>query len=90
MQGGYRSLLGFYVGGGGKPLSKGDYAGPRSMLAFWMGGAALGFMVPVPPGPAIRLEDGLAYRRHPRVIRDDEEVLDFLRIWVTWDSIEGP
>lgn len=88
MQSGYRSLLGFYVGGAGKSPSKGAYAGPRSMLAFWMGGAALPLAI-VPPFP-VRLEDGLAYRRHPRVIRDDQEIIDFLQTWTLWNDIEGP
>lgn len=63
------------------------------MLAFWIGGACGWTFVPVPipPQPPIA-PGGLPRASHlpRRVIRDDEEVLDFLRIWVTWDNIEGP
>ena len=89
---GYRSLLWFAGGGADKPLPIGEYAGPRSLLAFWMGGAALNYK-PKPPYEPIIGPDGPGYARHHergRPLADDTEVEEFLRLWVVWNDIEGP
>ena len=84
MQGGYRSPLGYWVGGAGAPPARGSV---RSLLAFWMGGAyGYGFVpapLPVPvPGPV----EGVAFGKRPFI--DDDEVMEFLQWWTLWNSIE--
>jgi hypothetical protein len=89
LQSGDRSPLFFWGGGAAQPPSKGDYAGPRSFLAFWMGGAALNYH-PVPIEPTFELvtskEGGLSFGRRPPI--DDDEVMEFLRLWVAWNDVE--
>lgn len=90
MSAGYRSLLWFAGGGGGKPESIGEFAGPRSMLAFWLGGAALNYK-PKPPYEPIIGPDGPGFAKHhgrQRPIVDDDEILEFLRIWTLWNDVE--
>ena len=68
-------------------------SGCRSILAFWMGGGCAPF-VPVPPIPPqpvpVPEEGGLPWAKHllPRRIRDDEEILEFIRIWTCFESVE--
>jgi hypothetical protein len=90
---GFRSVLAFFAGGGCKPKSIGQYAGPRSMLAYWLGGANFHYIPPPPIPPYIPVSDltgGLPHdkRRLPGIIRDDGEILEFLQIWVPWQDIE--
>jgi hypothetical protein len=91
IQKGYRSLSWFFGGGAARPPSRGDYAGPRSMLAFWMGGAAFRY------DPNWKKEDewfrvtgaeGRPFRERGRYPIDDEEIEDFLKLWVVWQDIE--
>lgn len=91
---GYRDQLAGWIGGATKPPALGVLAGPCCLLAFWMGGARLRPLfesIAAQVGP-----DGLPYHRAGRggrrrpIILDDGEILDFLRLWVTWDNIEGP
>jgi hypothetical protein len=66
------------------------------MLAFWLGGACsypyivppIPEPVPLPPSPPALVAEGLPFAKHGRYPIDDEEVLDFLRIWVSWNDIE--
>lgn len=93
LQSGYRSLLWFQGGGSGKPLSHGDYAGPRSLLAFWMGGAAFHYIPGwIDKGEFAIAEGGegigkLARERHGYPI-NDEEIFEFLQAWTMWNDIE--
>jgi hypothetical protein len=65
----------------------------RSMLAFWLGGACAPLLPippeppqPIPPSPpSLVLPGG---RQHHRPFNDDEEILEFLRLWVIWNDIE--
>jgi hypothetical protein len=84
---GDRSALFFWGGGAAKPLSRGDYAGPRSLLAFWMGGAAWHY-VPSRERELIVGEGGLPFHKPGRYPIDDDECLEFLRLWVAWNDIE--
>lgn len=87
IQGGDRSALFFWGGGAAKPPSRGVPSGPRSMLAFWMGGAAWHY-VPSRERELIVGEGGLPFHKPGRYPIDDEEVLDFIRLWVAWNDIE--
>lgn len=84
---GYRSALAFFAGGGCRPPSRGDYAGPRSFLAFWMGGAAWHY-VPSRERELIVGEGGLPFHKPGRYPIDDEEILEFLQIWTLWNDVE--
>jgi hypothetical protein len=91
IQCGDRSPLFYWGGGAAKPPMHGDYAGPRSMLAFWIGGANFHYLPsPEPPYYPSDTTGGIPYRKHQRehVRRDDEEIIEFLRIWVTWNDVE--
>ena len=88
MQNGDRSPLFYWGGGAAKPLSTGTYAGPVSLLAFWLGGANWHY-VPSRERELIVGGEGVPFQRRGRPI-DDEEVLDFIRLWVAWNDIEGP
>jgi len=64
------------------------------MLAHWMGGAAWHFVpkpdiVPVPYVPS-DLTGGIPFAKHHggRPFIDDDEVMEFLRVWVAWNDIE--
>ena len=90
MSAGYRSPLFYWGGGAAKVPNHGAYAGSRSMLAFWMGGAAFHYIPPYyspqePAGPG-----GLSLKRRSqdRPFIDDDEVFEFLRLWVEWNDIE--
>lgn len=80
MAGGYRSLLGVWVGGAGAA----GHGGCRSLLAFWMGGAC--GIAPVSIGGAISpsgggggvFEGDYQARKRKRIRRDDEEILFIL------------
>lgn len=91
---GDRSFLFYWGGGAAKSPNHGDYAGPRSMLAFWMGGACFHYLPP-PPIPYTPQADvgpgGLPHDRRltrGRPFIDDDECLEFLRLWVEWNDIE--
>jgi hypothetical protein len=93
LQSGDRSPLFFWGGGAAQPPSKGDYAGPRSFLAFWMGGAAFHYdpnWRPTPPPFELvtSKEGGLPSQRRERPFIDDDEVMEFLRLWVAWNDVE--
>jgi hypothetical protein len=92
MQAGNKSLVGFWTGGAAKPLSTGTYAGPVSLLAFWIGGANFHFVPTpiIPPSPPISdvVSGGLPYARHHGRPIDDNEILEFLEIWTTWNDNE--
>jgi hypothetical protein len=83
-QGGYRSGLGYWLGGGGAPPFHG---GVRSLLAFWLGGACGYPFIPQPiPVSGPDLTGGLAAaRRHPI---DDPEVIEFLEWWTLFNDVE--
>ena len=92
---GFRSVLAFWAGGGAKRPSRGNYAAPTSMLAFWTGGGNYSSTW-FPAGPVISpyipisdLTGGApsakVRKRHPI---DDEEILEFLQMWVTWNDVE--
>ena len=98
----YRGLLWYAGGGGTKPPQRADYAGPRSMLAFWIGGANWHYRPepPAPPAPPYipgDLTGGIPHGKHhgkkgEREARelyliDDEEVLEWLRTWTIWNDI---
>lgn len=64
----------------------------RGMLAFWMGGACAPFL-PVPPippeppkPPALVSAEGPPFAGRPFI--DDEELIEFLKIWVVWNDVE--
>jgi hypothetical protein len=67
------------------------------MLAYWLGGGNFHY-IPRPPEPPIPpfvpasdlTSGGLPHAKHhkPRVILDDEEILDFIRIWTLWNDNE--
>ena len=92
MSAGYRSFAFRHLGGAGagKPP-----AGVRSLLAYWLGGACGYAFVPVPPiipvpvpvpvPTPVRVE-GLPFGKRPFI--DDDEVQEFLRLWVIWNDVE--
>ena len=87
----FRSFLWYFGGGGAKPVLPPSYAGPRSLLAFWIGGAALNYdpnWRPTPPPFELvtSKEGGLPFGRRPFI--DDDEVNEFLRLWVAWNDVE--
>jgi hypothetical protein len=89
---GFRSVLAFFVGGGCKPLSTGTYAGPRSILAYWLGGGNFHYLPsPEPPYYPSDTTGGIPHRKHHgehgRRL-DDQEIIDFLKLWVTWNDVE--
>jgi hypothetical protein len=56
------------------------------MLAYWMGGACGYTFVPPIPGPVFLPSEGIGVgKRYPI---DDEEILEFLELWTTWNDIE--
>ena len=88
-QGSVRSLGAYWIGGACGPRVRGGF---RSLLAYWMGGAHGYSFVPVPPVPSAPGidEGGVPLARHhfrPHPI-DDDEILEFLKIWTTWQDIE--
>jgi hypothetical protein len=85
---GDRSPLFYWGGGAAKSLFRGDYGGPRSLLAFWVGGAALNRRPPEPIFHLVTKGEGLPLERRERPFIDDDEVLEFLRLWVAWNDIE--
>lgn len=84
---GDRSPLFYWGGGATKPPSTGEYAGPRSMLAHWMGGAALNYR-PKPERELIVGGEGIPFAKHRGKPIDDDEIIEFLRLWVSWQDIE--
>ena len=87
---GDRSPLFYWGGGAAKPLSTGTYAGPRGLLAFWLGGANFRYALipPIPPQPPISdvVSGGLPARYKRRI--DDEEIFEFLQIWTLFNDNE--
>lgn len=87
-QAGIRSLLAPWLGGAGAPsLAR---PGFRSLLAPWLGGACAIRGIPIPVSDASGNGTILAYLEFQKnnlpagVQNDDEEVMDFLRIWTIW------
>lgn len=92
-QAGIRSPLAPWLGGACAPAAV-ERPGIRSMLAPWLGGACavVGTPIPVPGSGASGNGTILAYlldqkkNLPPRVQNDDEEVMDFIRMWTIWYS----
>ena len=63
---------------------------PRSMLAFWMGGANLWHSVPSRERELIIGGEGVPFHKRGRYPVDDEEILEFLRLWVIWNDVDDP
>ena len=99
MNSGDRSPLFYWGGGAAKRPNHGDYGAPRSLLAFWMGGAAFHYLPPPPAPPYIPgdLTGGIPHGKHHRkgerkaqelYLIDDEEIIEWLRTWTIWNDIE--
>ena len=65
------------------------------MLLYWLGGACAPLLpippiIPPEPVPPIAVSaEGLPFAKHEkRPIIDDEEVVEFLRIWTLWNDVE--
>ena len=79
----------FWGGGAARPPSTGTYAGPRSLLAFWMGGANWHHVPRLPYDPIIGPDGPSFLKHHERghPIWIDEELLEFLRMWTLSKSM---
>lgn len=88
-RGSERSFCAFWLGGAAKPPKVSERIGVRDLLAFWIGGACAPAFIPSPL-PAGVAGEGIPFDRHigRRPPIDDEEILEFLQTWVTWQDIE--
>jgi hypothetical protein len=86
---GYRSMQCWWLGGACvSPAAR--LRGGFQMLAFWMGGGyGYRFFPPRELTPSI---PGPPYAQHHEKLErrfiDDEEVWEFIRLWVAWNDIE--
>jgi hypothetical protein len=91
VEGGYRSMQCWWLGGActsGEPPEPPLFRGGYQLLAFWMGGGH-GYRYFTPSYyPTTPLSGPGFTTKGARPFNDDEEIFEFLKIWVVWNDIE--